>query len=190
MTALSLGTIGFVVFLGILTALATVWDLRTRRIPNRITVSVFVIGLLYRGIFHGVPGLSDAALGFAVGFGIFFTLWLLGSSGGGDVKLMGALGVCLGMKLTLYVVFTSTLFVLVGTLGVIAWSVMMRGLERTKRKFGKRQFAAAGRKISAQAFEKQNQKRRIMAFALPATLATWLIVFLNLASIISGPIGF
>ena len=105
------------------------------------------------------------------------------------MKLMGALGVCLGLKLTLYVVFTSTLFVLVGTLGVIAWSVMMRGLKGTKRKFRKRQVVVAGRRISAKAFEKQNQNRRIMAFALPATLATWLIVFLDLASIISGPIG-
>jgi prepilin peptidase CpaA len=189
MTPLSLDTIIYVVFLGIFTALATVWDLRTRRIPNQITVAVFVFGLLYQGIFHGVPGLTDAALGFAVGFGIFFTLWMLGSGGGGDVKLMGALGVCLGMKLTLYVVFTSTLFVLVGTVGVIAWSVMMRGIRGTKRKFGKKQITAAGRKISAQAREKQKQKRRIMAFALPATLATWLIVFLDLASIISGPIG-
>lgn len=93
------------------------------------------------------------------------------------------------MKLTLYVVFTSTLFVLVGTVGVIAWSVMMQGLKGTKRRFGKRHVAAAGRKISAQAIEKQKQHRRIMAFALPATLATWLIVFLDLASIISGPIG-
>jgi hypothetical protein len=72
---------------------------------------------------------------------------------------------------------------------VIAWSVMMRGLRGTKRKFGKKQVAAAGRKISAKTIEKQKQKRRIMAFALPATLATWLIVFLDLASIISGPIG-
>lgn len=189
MPELTLETVLFVVCIGVFTVIASVWDLRTRKIPNKLTVTGLVLGLLYQVSFHGVGGLREAGLGFAVGFGFFFLLWILGSGGGGDVKLMAALGVALGPKLTIMVIIASTLFVLVGSVAVISLSFITHGIWGTKRKFVATSEGGKQRKISAEMNAQNRQKRRIMAFALPVALATWLVVLLNVAAVVSGPLS-
>lgn len=189
MFELTLGNILFVACIVVFTAVASVWDLRTRRIPNAVTVTGFVVGLLYQVSFHGLAGLREAALGFCVGFGFFFLLWMLGSGGGGDVKLMAAVGVFLGPKLTVMVIVASTLFVLVGSLAVIAWSFLTRGVFGTKRKYHRETKDGKKSKVPVEAAAAERQKRRIMAFALPVALATWLVVLLNAAAVVSGPLS-
>ncbi len=186
MPEFTLETVLFIVCIGVFTVAASVWDLRTRKIPNKLTVTGFVLGLLYQIAFHGVAGLREAGLGFAVGFGFFFLLWILGSGGGGDVKLMAALGVALGPKLTIMVIVAATLFVLVGSVGVIGWSFITHGLFETKRKFVATSEGPKRQSKSDEAITANRQKRRIMAFALPVALATWLVVLLN---VVSGPLG-
>ena len=78
----------------IFTPVALLIDVKTKKIPNKLTVPVFAVGLLFQ-IAVGF-GLLFALGGFAVGFGLMLVLWLIGGSGGGDVKFMGALGVWLG----------------------------------------------------------------------------------------------
>lgn len=189
MPELTLETVLFVTCIGVFTVAASVWDLRTRRIPNKLTVTGLVLGLLYQVSFHGVAGLREAGLGFAVGFGFFFLLWILGSGGGGDVKLMAALGVALGPKLTIMVIVASTLFVLVGSVIVIGWSFITYGLWQTKRKFIATKKGTKRQSKSAETIVADRQKRRIMAFALPVALATWLVVLLNVAAVVSGPLS-
>jgi len=82
----------FVLVVGAFTAVAAVSDLRTRRLPNWLTVPAFAAGLLAHTVVNGFAGLGFALLGFATGFGLLLVLWLIGGGGGGDVKLMGALG--------------------------------------------------------------------------------------------------
>ena len=76
------------------TGLAFLCDLKTRRIPNWLTVISLVLALAFHLTTGGWPGLLAALGGFAVGFGILLVLWLIGGGGGGDVILMGALGAC------------------------------------------------------------------------------------------------
>ena len=64
-------------------------DLKTRRIPNGLTVPAFVCGVVFHVIRGGWAGLGFSLGGFATGFGILLVLWLIGGGGGGDVKLMG-----------------------------------------------------------------------------------------------------
>ena len=90
-----------------MTGAAAVTDFRCRRIPNSLTLSAFVAGLLFRLATGGGAGLLDAGLGFAVGFGTLFVLWICGGGGAGDVKLMGALAVWIGLSLTLSVLISS-----------------------------------------------------------------------------------
>lgn len=75
---------------------AAVIDIHTRRIPNPLVAAGIVAGFAGNYALHGTAGLKTAAIGFAVGFGVYFILYLLHAMGAGDVKLMGAAGAIAG----------------------------------------------------------------------------------------------
>ena len=79
-----------------LLAWAALIDLRDRRIPNWLTVSLALAGLAQSFTWAHTVTPGAAALGFATGFGITFVLFGLGALGGGDVKLLAGLGAWLG----------------------------------------------------------------------------------------------
>jgi len=149
-------------------------DLKSRKIPNRLTAPMCVAGFVYQGVFFGLPGLGNGALGFAVGFGILFLLWMIGSAGGGDVKLIGGLSVWLGAALTLRVLLCSLIFVMVGTMGMMVYGVLSQGLARTKKQLLEKK--AVGGKSKETVGDRQ--KRRVMAFAVPVALATWCVLLI------------
>ncbi|HET6798071.1 MAG TPA: prepilin peptidase [Gemmatimonadales bacterium] len=71
------------------------WDATADRIPNPLTVGGLLVALALRallGIDHVLQGLG----GFGIGFGIALVLYLLRAIGGGDVKLLAAVGAFLG----------------------------------------------------------------------------------------------
>lgn len=80
----------------LIAAVACVIDLRTRRIPNWLTFSSALGGLAYHLFVNGVSGLGFAGAGWLVGVAIFFIPFILRGLGGGDIKLLGALGAWLG----------------------------------------------------------------------------------------------
>jgi len=84
----------------------TVWiawgDVRTRRIPNYLTLGTAVAGLGYNFLSHGFSGLGDGILGMLLGFACLLLPYLWGSMGAGDVKALAALGAWLGPNLTLF----------------------------------------------------------------------------------------
>jgi prepilin peptidase CpaA len=71
-------------------------DLRSRRVPNLLTMPLACAGVLLAAA--GATGLTvaDAALGCLVGLGLMLPLHILGGTGAGDVKLMAAFGAFLG----------------------------------------------------------------------------------------------
>lgn len=82
---------------GVLVALAgAVTDIRSARIPNRLTYSALVIALALRGTLLGLPGLKSGAVGVLTAGGLFLLLFILGAMGGGDMKLMAAVGAWVG----------------------------------------------------------------------------------------------
>jgi prepilin peptidase CpaA len=100
---------------------ATVIDIRTRRIPNELTASLAGVGvaLAATGV-SGVPLWASFA-GFVVGLALMIPGHLLGATGAGDVKLMAAVGAVVGPA----TVVTAFLFTAVAG-GVLAVVVAKR----------------------------------------------------------------
>jgi prepilin peptidase CpaA len=82
----------------ILLSVSVYTELIARRIPNWLTFFGVGVGLLL-GCLPGGISLQSSVLGFAVGFGFLLIFYLYGGMGGGDVKLMGAVGSLLGYPL-------------------------------------------------------------------------------------------
>ena len=81
---------------------ATVTDLWRYKLYNILTLQLLVSGLVWHSLAPSPPalGLGGSLLGFAFGFGLLLVFHLLGGVGGGDVKLMAAVGAWLGLPLT------------------------------------------------------------------------------------------
>ncbi len=93
-------------------------DYELQIIPNRLNLTMFEVGLVFAFLY----GISNVAisinmfLGMLVGGGIFLGITLLGglvygkeAMGLGDVKLMGALGLCFGLANTIIISLLSFL---------------------------------------------------------------------------------
>ena len=76
---------------------AALWDLRTRRIPNGLTGSLWLSGIAWQFWSGGLPGVLDGILGCFVAALPFVILFLYAGGGAGDAKMMGALGAWLGL---------------------------------------------------------------------------------------------
>jgi prepilin peptidase CpaA len=75
---------------------ATVIDIRTRRIPNELTAALAGAGVALAATgLSGVPLWASLA-GFVLGFALMIPGHLLGATGAGDVKLMAAVGAVVG----------------------------------------------------------------------------------------------
>ena len=81
------------------TAAAAVIDLRTRRVPNAFTLPLAVCGVLLGAVGWGTAGVGGALLGWTVGLLLMLPGYLIGATGGGDVKLFAAVGAFLGPSL-------------------------------------------------------------------------------------------
>jgi prepilin peptidase CpaA len=77
-------------------ALAGVLDIRSRRIPNWLTVSAFAVALAMR-VPMGGSAVWDGLLAALIAFAIAAPVFALGGLGGGDVKLLTAVGAFLGV---------------------------------------------------------------------------------------------
>jgi len=106
--------------------LGSVPDVRSRRIPNRLTGPAILAGLVLHAAFGGWPGLGDSALAGLIAGGIFLVFFLAGGMGAGDVKLMAAVGCLSGLSpLPLLLVATA----IAGAIFAIAVAIS-RGLFR------------------------------------------------------------
>jgi prepilin peptidase CpaA len=80
----------------VVVGLAAVIDVRTRRIPNVLTLGSALAAIAFHIIVAGTHGVALALSGWAVGVALFLPFFLLRGMGAGDVKLLGAVGAWLG----------------------------------------------------------------------------------------------
>jgi prepilin peptidase CpaA len=76
-------------------------DLRIRRVPNVLTAGIAVIGLGLAAMGLGRVGIWLSLAGCLVGLAVMLPGYLIGAMGGGDVKLLAAVGTILGPGATL-----------------------------------------------------------------------------------------
>ncbi len=89
----------------LLLLIATIHDLRSRTIPDWIALALLIWGVALTT--WGAPGTSwnGLASGALLGFVLAAVVFWLGGIGGGDVKLIAALGAVLGPMALLSVLF-------------------------------------------------------------------------------------
>ncbi len=108
------------VFCFLVTGVAMMFDVATRTIPNRLTYPAILIGLFVNGIlppvlgaagadvaviWTGASGFHDTMLGFSLCAVIGLVSFIARGLGGGDVKLVVALGAILGLSGVVPVLF-------------------------------------------------------------------------------------
>jgi prepilin peptidase CpaA len=116
--------------LATLVCIAAAWDIQTRRIPNPLVLAGAAAGLLLNIRIHGWMGVKSSLLGLLVGLAVFLPPFLLQGKGGGDVKLMAAIGSMAGPANALVI------FILVaisGGLMAVALLLWKGGLMRALR---------------------------------------------------------
>lgn len=123
MSAFFSGTVGPVPA-AVLLAVAVVCaitDLWKGKIYNAVTYPAMAIGVVLALAQHGAPGIFYALGGFAVGFFPAFVLFALGGMGGGDVKLLGAIGAIAGAIAATETLILAFIFGGLFALGQLAW---------------------------------------------------------------------
>src|SRR5215813_8749651 len=91
---------GQLILLLLLVVVAAVTDLRSRRIPNWLTLSGVLAGLGMNAFLadRWWQGLAFSLLGLLTGFGLYVVLYIIRAMGAGDVKLMAAAGAIIGWQ--------------------------------------------------------------------------------------------
>lgn len=177
-------------------ATAAYTDTKRAKVPNWLTVTGFAAGLLLNTIrgawqggrgepgtmwlFHpgsvwlgGLDGLLVGLAGFALAFGVFFVMWVLGQCGGGDTKLFGALGAWLSWQavIPLWIASVATL---------VVWAVAKvaaNGLRPTRVQASVKKLQKAQETAAAAARTGGGRPMRI-TYSLPIAVATLLTCLL------------
>jgi prepilin peptidase CpaA len=113
----------------ILVITAGIWDWRTRRVPNWLTLSGVVLGIGLNAFLYETAGVWMSLKGLGLALLIYFPLFLLRGMGAGDVKLMAALGAIVGWQNWLGILVITSIF------GGIAAVVVVSLKGRVRRTF-------------------------------------------------------
>ena len=114
-------------------AILAAWsDIRTRRIPNALTFTGFVVALALRAL-AGFDDVTAGLLGALLAFGVSVPLFVARGLGAGDVKLLTACGAFLGPGRLLNALLITAI---VGGLMALIAIVRQGALVRTIRNCG------------------------------------------------------
>jgi prepilin peptidase CpaA len=109
-----------------LAVLAGWTDLRSRRIPNWLTVPGLIMGVIANTILGRLGGLKLSLLGALVGLGLLLPFVLLRSLGAGDWKLAGALGAFTGTGVLIDLLIGSVFVAGLMAVGLIVYKGRVR----------------------------------------------------------------
>lgn len=172
--------------LALIVLIAAGTDLRSRNIPNWLTLGGIGAGLAVHAFLDGWTGLKFSGAGLGLAALIFLPLFALRFLGGGDVKLMAAVGALAGLQNLIGIFIVDTI------LGGAAALVLMVVKGRMKKTF-----ANMGRLISSlfrgkapykenEELEAGGEKSLGMPRAVTIAAATLIILWLSRVPVPSG----
>jgi len=161
-----------IVALSIWLAVLCYQDCRYRRLPNALTFGGAAVALVWRLGFGGLPTVTDGLLGGMV-CGLFLLLpFILHAAGGGDVKMLFAVGCATGLGRTAEVIlFTSLSGLALMLVLLIAGSVDARRLKHFLRTVFDWRY---DRKAGAAALPPRSHEKSRVPFGVAIALGVWL----------------
>jgi len=97
------------VILILIVTLAAIIDVYKRIIPNWLTYPALICGLVFGFLPDSGPTITNSLLGFAIAFFPALLMFVLNSLGGGDVKLLAAIGAWIGFPMIVDVLVYSAI---------------------------------------------------------------------------------
>lgn len=155
-------------------ALTAGWtDWRSRRIPNWLTVSGLVVGIVANTTLAGWAGAKLALEGAGLGLLLLFPFVILRALGAGDWKLVGAMGAFLGPRNLLLVLFMALIVAGVMALGLV---IYRRRLAHTLGNIGRLLLAFATGRPGDPSISLDNPNAAKVPFGVAFALAAILYV--------------
>ncbi|HEY7351726.1 MAG TPA: A24 family peptidase [Terriglobales bacterium] len=152
---------------------AGITDLRWRKIPNWLTYPAIPVAI---GLHWATAGRHAALLslaGAAVGLGVLLPFVLLRQLGGGDWKLVGALGAFFETKRLILVLFLTLLINLVMAITLVIWK---KRLWQTVRNVGRILLAFLTLRLPGEDLTIDNPEAAKVPFGIAAAIAVLLYV--------------
>lgn len=166
----------------ILLVVSAATDLLFSKLFNKVTVTATVLGIVLNSIGSFVTGqgftlMITSLVGWLVGFGIMLLLFFFGGIGGGDVKLMGAIGALGGYPFILWAMFFSAL-----SGGLISMVVMIYygQLWQSFKNVGRVIYTFVAPHKVVEPLNPENSKKIPLGFGISiGTIWCWVLYFLE-----------
>jgi prepilin peptidase CpaA len=107
---------------------ATFTDWKTRRVPNWLTVSLALVGVIYSTYMYGLIGTMGSFAGASTGLVLLLYPFAMGWMGGGDVKLLVAIGALLGARAVIWVALYGAVAGGIGALVLVVYRMAQAGV--------------------------------------------------------------
>src|SRR5882724_11087782 len=170
-------------FLCSILAVAVYGDVRRHRISNTLSLIGLMAGLGLQCLGSGLHGVTSGLLGAGVGLACFAPFYLLRAMGGGDVKLLAAVGAFLGPQGAVLAALFSLLAGGFAAIGYVLWQAARASVIAWVRE--------GVTAVSVSAFVAAHRARRDrLAFALPIALGSIAAAFQQgeFANMVSWPL--
>lgn len=168
-----------------LLAWAAVTDCTSRRIPNWLSYTLILSGLVHSLTAATMVGVGGSLLGMLVGFGLAFVFFAVGAMGGGDVKLLTGVGAWLG---PLGVLLVFVLEAVVGMAQAILQAAMQKRLVTVLRNSAvlAGSMAAGSTDVGIVSLPEPTEAnaramKQVLPYSVPVLIATVVVVGVRLA---------
>jgi prepilin peptidase CpaA len=151
-------------------ALSMTTDMRTRRIPNLMSGSAALAGLALNATYFGAAGVLASVVGAGATMSPLLLPFALGGIGGGDVKMMGAIGALLGVRLGINALAIGV--VLGGVLMVVHLARCGRLREKMQALAGMLSLAAVGGSLEPLKLSASSPRAVSLPYSVPLGLGT------------------